>query len=395
MHNFGKPPIYIALSLIVAVIVLKFVQPSAAQSLDCPNRDPIVQSFASGAKWELCWEARAHEGIVLSEIHYTTAGGTRRKVLQSAAVAQIFAVLDDGSARLHQVTDVGLGGEQLGALNSIECPQTLHQHNSKNVLCSQELERGYLYKFHHLTAQAYKLQLHSVSIIGEQAYVIQWSFFDDGIIEPAIGYSGQLAKIGSDGRYGWPLDRDNSIGVGQLTTAYWRLDFDLGGNGANDVVEEMEAVATDDRYRKELNITSIVTETGRTVNPDTKRSWRVRDGEIVNADGQPISYQLEPLHIAHNHIAPDSEPWTVDDIYFTVEAACEQFVSHNPIAGHCGDNVTDFVNGETLSSADLILWYGITSHHLPRDEDEPYRNIHWDSFQLVPRDWTAVSEVVR
>ncbi|MBV7330221.1 PKD domain-containing protein [Chloroflexi bacterium TSY] len=69
--------------------------------------------------------------------------------------------------------------------------------------------------------------------------------------------------------------------------------------------------------------------------------------------------------------------------------SCEKYISHNLRVGGCGDNVTDFTNRENLAGADLVLWYGISFHHIPRDEDEAFMHAHWDGFQLIPRDWTA------
>jgi hypothetical protein len=125
------------------------------------------------------------------------------------------------------------------------------------------------------------------------------------------------------------------------------------------------------------------------VNPERQRSWRIRDGNITNSDGHWVSYHLEPGGHGHRHIGPDYEPWTFEDFYVTRYAACESFVSHNPALGGCGDDVSDFVNGQNVFMADVVIWYGITFHHAPRDEDEPKMPAHWDGFQIVPRDWTA------
>ena len=74
----------------------------------------------------------------------------------------------------------------------------------------------------------------------------------------------------------------------------------------------------------------------------------------------------------------------------TVNKPCERFASHNPEV-QCAADVSKYVNGESLVGQDIVLWYGITFHHLPRDEDEGMVDAHWDGFQLTPRDWTATN----
>ena len=130
------------------------------------------------------------------------------------------------------------------------------------------------------------------------------------------------------------------------------------------------------------------------MNPATKRFWRVRDNTELNTDGFPVSYDILAMDTGHRDVGPTSEPWTFDDIYATRYRGCERFISHNPSdPGGCSSDgdVSDFVNGETLSGEDLVIWFGVTFHHIPRDEDESYMHAHWNHFRLIPRDWTATS----
>ena len=52
-----------------------------------------------------------------------------------------------------------------------------------------------------------------------------------------------------------------------------------------------------------------------------------------------------------------------------------------------------FANGGSLVGADLVVWYGTSFHHLPRDEDEPHMAAHWSGFSIVPRDLTATNAI--
>ena len=385
----------VALAGALSLLLLTQLRSTSAQNGSCSGDYAIDVTLPTTANWQLCWEHSPEAGIVLSEVYFTTATTITRKVLAQANLAQIHTVYDDNSARHHHVTDDGLGGANLLTLDASDCPNgTLLQHNGQNVLCQLIEPRSYIYNHDEDQRQGDKLRLFSVSQINSQNFIVQWDLYDDGSIIPAIGNTGVLSHYGSDAQYGWPLDASgNSFGVGYTNNYYWRLDFDIGGNGANDVVEEFNVTPVVSRTRKALSVTHLLTETGRTLNADLKRSWRVRDELINNADNHKVSYHLEPLWSGNLYVGPSYEPWTNHDIYFTQDKPCEQFISHNPQTGGCGENVTEFTNDESIASADIVLWYGISYHHLPRAEDETYIPVHWDHFVLVPRDWTAVSSL--
>jgi hypothetical protein len=174
---------------------------------------------------------------------------------------------------------------------------------------------------------------------------------------------------------------------------YWRLDFDINGTPNDDQVEELEFTPNGARDLFALGRTPFTTEAARAVSPLTFRSWRVRDTVTTNADGHAISYHLEaePQHLFHG---PSYEPFTQNELYLTVNKTCEKFASHNPTTGGCAGDVSAFVNGESLGGADLVVWYGLSFHHLARDEDQEYMATHWSSFKIVPRDWSATNPLV-
>ena len=175
---------------------------------------------------------------------------------------------------------------------------------------------------------------------------------------------------------------------------YWRLDFDVDGTTNDDRVEELEALPTPGTNRTQLRNTrrAFTTEVARRVAPTGFRSWRVRDLTTRNADNHPISWELLP-NTDHIFRGPAFERWTQREVYVTTWRNCERFATHNPVMGSCqpspNNQVAAFVNGESLSGRDLVVWYGSSFHHLPRDEDEDHMHPHWTGFAIVPRDLTA------
>lgn len=366
-----------------------------AQSGVCTTGSYLEETLPTGARWDLCWSVRTHEGVVLSDIHYTPPAGVRRKVLREASVAQIEVIYDDGAATFYYGSEPGLGDERLLALSATDCPGgLLLNHAERALLCKQVAPRGYLYKYYAQHRQGDALTLFSVSQIGHHLYIVRWGFADDGTIEPEVGDGGRLWRQGRNPEHGWPVPAGgvgSVIGIGYVTNFWWRLNFDLGGNGPNDFVEEFEVNPATSNTRRELTVTPLTTESGRTTDPDKKRSWRVRDGALTNGDGHAISYHLDPKQAGYRYVGSAEQPWNQNDFYATVANPCEKLAVHNPATGGCAEHVAGFANGESIAGADIVLWQRVTAHRLPRAEDTPVLGVQWHGFQLLPRDWSAQS----
>jgi primary-amine oxidase len=361
-----------------------------AQGGVCTTGVYLEETLPTGARWDLCWGERTQEGIVLADIHYTPPSGVRRKVLQEASLAQIEVIYDDGRAAFYYGSEPGLGATQLVTLSSGDCPAgVLLTQSGRTLLCKQTTGRGYLYKYYTQQRQGHAMTLFSASQIGQHLYIVQWRFLDDGTIEPLVGNGGRLLRLGRDLQSGWPVAGDGTVGIGYVTNYWWRLDFDLGGNGANDLVEEFAVNPANSNTRRVSTATPLTTETGRTTDPDQKRSWRVRDGALTNSDGHAISYHLDPTQAGYRYVGPATEPWSQHDLYVTVNQPCERLAIQNPTTGGCAAHVAGYVNGENTAGADIVVWYRATAHRLPRAEDTPLLSVQWQGFQLLPRDWTA------
>lgn len=380
-----------------AVVALAFAVAAlttgpAALAITCPSGSfPIDETLTTGTRWEMCWEEQDAEGVVLRDVHVTPPGETRRRMLKEASIAQIHLVYDDDSARRLLVSEDGLGGASRVALTAADCPSgTLLSNGATDVLCQVTGGRGYAWKYESASAlrQGYWLQLTSVSRTGDLTWIARWRFYDDGTIEPGIGSTGELTVFGGDPDFGQPLGSGGAIGVGWVVSTYWRLDFDIGASPDDDLVERFEVTPSADELRKTLSTTVLASEGGETLDPQLKRSWRVRDASTTNADGHPISYHLEPFEAGHHYVPTVSESWADPDFAVSVYDPCERLAAGNPTAGGCAADLDGFLDGESIDGADVVLWYRTTYHHYPRDEDAPYLGTRWQRYYVIPRDWT-------
>jgi len=362
-------------------------------SSGCTSGQEIHKTLSSGAAWDMCWEERSAEGIVLTDIYYKVPGGASIRVLGEAALSQIQTNFDDGATAQFHATQTGLGSGNLQILTSQDCSGgQLHQSGGRKVLCQYSKPYGFVYKESNTNQQQGELlELFSVSTVGNLSYLVRWRFYDNGIVEPATGLSGTLTRMGGDNRYGWPITSGGNVAVGFTDNYFWRMDFDIGTDNSNDIVEEMTSVPSAGRLEKTSRISTISAETARRFNPENKRSWRIRDAATVNNSGSPISYELLLLNYAHQSYGNNGEAWLQNDFFVTRYDGCEKFAVENSTQGGCGSSLDHFVNNQGLSGEDVVLWHRLSYHHLPRDEDDNRLAVRWNGFQLLPRDWSSTN----
>ncbi|WP_299871017.1 putative Ig domain-containing protein [uncultured Cocleimonas sp.] len=368
--------------LLITIFLLGFSNAHAAE--DCGDEFYVNEIFPNGARWDMCWEHKDREGIIFKSIYFTPKNGSRRMVLNQAAIAQIHVPYDDNGTRFHDLSDLGIGGLNMLEVQADECPSgSLLPFNGKNVLCKQTTKQDISFKSGTNSSNGYYLSLFSVSPVGAYYYIPTWKFFDNGSIEPWMGATGALQRFGTDQSTGWLL-ADDRVGIAHLHNFYWKLDFDLNKTYLDDVVEEINFDLVDGKRQR--SIIPFSKEAARKVNPDTMRHWRVKDKTAKNENGHNISYDVILSEMGHQDIGPTSEPFTHNDFFVTTQKDNERFASHNTSGG---ENLDEFVNGENIVDNDIVVWAGVTFYHMPRSEDAPHMDAHWSHLKIIPRDWMA------
>ncbi len=379
-----------------AVSVLFFTNVAQARpnNTSCPTGNTISKTFSSGAAWDMCWEVRAEEGVVLSDVYYKPRNKTRRRVLGEASLSQIQTEYDDGSATEFLVTQYGLGGSNLQTLNSSMCQGgQLRRHAGRDVLCEVTKSNGYIYRYRNSTRrQGSKLDLYSASNINAREFIIKWSFLENGSIEVASGLTGKFNNRTSNAANGWPVTNQNQIATGFTDHYFWRLDFDIANDNGNDIIEQIRSVPSSDRLTKTKQIQTISSELAASFTPSDKKFWRVKDQSVTNSANQAISYEMVTLNYAQQSKGNSSSAWLKNDMYLTQYNACERFAVQNP-TNNCASNVSQFVNGENINAKDVVVWYRLVHHTLPRDEDFSPAPVQWSHFIMLPRDWTSTNSL--
>jgi hypothetical protein len=190
---------------------------------------------------------------------------------------------------------------------------------------------------------------------GWYRYVSYWRLHADGTIRP---------------RFGFGAVEDSCVCNRHHHHVYWRLDFDVVNATRNDVRE-----FNDPPVSGSSNWHTLGHEVRRARNPQRQRRWRVvnRDGDerctLVPgpSDGSADSFGVGDLW------ALRKRPGEIDDgVGFTTDP--DEARAH----------LNQFVTGESIARADVVLWYAA---HFAHDVHEADADGHIVGPELVPGGW--------
>ena len=323
-----------------------------------PNNQTVT--FHGVTTWDLCFSAVSRYGLIiqLAEFRREPAAPFIR-VLFDGRFSEIFVPYHAGTPRFF---DIGGGpSHPLLALSSADCPPP-RTIIGGGLVCREVRDRGLFYKDDALVQRGEELVLWSVLDAGNYNYIQEWSFRDDGSIAGRAGATGP--------KNGGPNDTR-----GHMHAFTWRLDIDLGGAGGDSVhltkhVEDLTAnpsTATDSEVL-------ITTEAGLGWSPREFSSLDIGDDVLQNGNGRATSYELVP---PRDGVGRHTEGFT-KNVFWVTAANDAQLLARN---------LTTYVNGQNVASADVVVWHTASAHHEEgmRDEDRDTVPVKWVGWELVPQ----------
>lgn len=354
------------------------------------ERESLEASFTAGSRWSLCWDLEPQVGLVISDAVYSTVTGASISILKSASLAQIFVPYDDG---LHEQLDLPAFGSFTANIEKSDCPAGQIFPAQDPVLCTSIQSDGPRYEWYDYsfdtgnhTAEGVCFDLHTITPVDWYTYVNEWEFCDDGTIRGNVGAGGTLApRYFGDDSNSSALGKDGSqLSLAHFHNVFWRVEFDLGGNDDSSLIEINDRSEGAKHWFEE----EVFTVEAKRTTADG-RSWRITSNSVLNSDNHAVSYDInakngDPYRDVEGHA------YTDNDFYVTQYKECEILAAGNTISG-CPSSVDLYQDGESLSRP--VIWVQNGFHHLPRDEDEPIMNEHWQSFSMTPRDLTAKNEL--
>jgi primary-amine oxidase len=176
-----------------------------------------------------------------------------------------------------------------------------------------------------------------------------------------------------------------------------RLDFDLDG-GPNSVTETHTETVPKGPENPHGNAWKTVSRTFATEREAIRdldlteaRSWTVINPESRNAVGGPVGYRLIPGENTVPFATPDSSlrsraGFVNHHLWVTPYDAEERYPAGEfPYQHRGGDGLPRWTEADRpIEDTDVVVWYTMNHHHVPRPEDWPVMPVARLGFMLKP-----------
>lgn len=395
---------------------LEIVQPEGP-SYSVSGREVRWQNW----RFRVGWSAR--EGLVLHEIGYEDQGRLR-PIMHRASLSEMQVPYGDPTKTHNKKNVFDVGEYGIGVMaNSLtlgcDCLGTIHYFDAhmvnmageawtlQNAVCLHEEDFGTLWKHtdwrtnHSEVRRSRRLVVSFFATVGNYDYGFYWYFYQNGDIQMEIKLTGCLS-VGA-----YPPGEQPTHGVLVAPQLYapihqhyfnFRLDMDVDGDGNS--LYEVDSAADPEGpenpyggcYRPTYTLLPRESEAARDAAPDVGRSWLVVNPACRNAVGRPTGYKLMPgAETVRPFARPDSSlmrraGFIAHTLWATAYDESERFaagtyINQNPDP----DGLPKWAaKDRNLENADLVLWYTVGTHHIPRPEDWPVMPVAYAGFMLRP-----------
>ncbi|MEV4639720.1 primary-amine oxidase [Actinoplanes sp. NPDC049548] len=385
--------------------------PAAAKApapAQCAASSMVKETLPNGTTWQLCWRIDERAGLILDNVAIASKNYPQQvQVLESIRLAQLNVPYDSGETEYNDLSDFGFGGGDLETLTGDDCKGGSAREGSdggpqatrRKVLCVSAEPSGLAYRLHSYnfdtgaekvySKQGHDLVLRTISKVGWYEYVTEFRLADDGQISARLGATGDLSPsdyVSAD--KGWPIGKGaRDYASMHYHSAFWRVDFNIDGKGGEKV--EQYDTKVDGRGSMAAKLKTSKTDIAKegTFSKVNRRWWRLVSPTSKNKDGHKRSYEL----VTGADDRYEAHPETTPDVTFTEAHECEKFATGNADP-QCATKKTilDYAKDkETLKNP--VMWVRVGFHHVPRDEDQSPMPLHWQGFDLLPRDFTEMN----
>jgi primary-amine oxidase len=262
------------------------------------------------------------------------------------------------------------------------------------------------------------LVLRAAAVIGNYDYMLDWRFEQDGSIRVAVGATGiietkpakekmptgdHLMGGGGSGEakdeYGHFVG-ENTIGVNHDHFFSFRLDLDVDGQNNTfmaDRLEKRELPAS--THRKSIWVVKpTVAKTERDamidIHMDRPSMWMFVNPNVRGPLGYPTGYEIMPGNTVWSLLDADDgmqkagafcnhqlwvTPYRPDELYAA---------GVYPTQSKGEDGLAVWTKGNRpIENTDIVAWYTMGFHHMPRAEDWPVMPVMWHDFVIRPFDF--------
>ncbi|WP_216823259.1 tyramine oxidase [Limimaricola cinnabarinus] len=389
--------------------------------------------------WSFRWRVDKRPGVVLSNIQADVGEGPR-EILYQAHLSEVFVPYMDPSEGWYWRTYMDSGEYGFGIFMTplragVDCPANatflpalVHADDGSpmeipDAVCIFERDIGDpAWRHFEIFAQtedeavptegrgATELVVRSASEVGNYDYLIDYRFDQAGRMKVMVGSTGLDAVKGvaardmmaetaeEETRYG-TLIAPNLVAPNHDHFFNFRLDFDIDGQ-ANSFMRTaiVAAEAPSDVPRRSLWVTrqempQTEGEARYKINPQTPAMYHVGNMGVTSGLGHHPSYMIAPGDsVAYSPLDTANDPPAMRNPYIDYTMHVTPYDRDERYAGGefaFQSDGTDTIaawmeQDDSIANTDIVTWYTMGFHHIPRMEDWPVMPLMWKGITLAP-----------
>ncbi len=265
-----------------------------------------------------------------------------------------------------------------------------------------------------------ELVFRTVAVVGNYDYVLDWRFEQEGSIKIAIGATGVLEvkpvkeqkftdeKVGDftgKDKEGNPLEFGHLVAPGLDAVDHdhffsFRLDLDVDGTKNtfmdDKLVQYKLGETTGRKTIWAMQPTMVATEgdAKRNVSIEHPEMWRFANTSVKSSLGYPTSFEIMPGETGISLL--DEKDWpqmragySAYNLWVTPYDRDEFYAAGKYVTG---SKATDGLpawtkKNRSIMDTDIVAWYTMGFHHVPRPEDWPQMPTMWHDVTIRPFDF--------
>jgi primary-amine oxidase len=277
----------------------------------------------------------------------------------------------------------------------------------RNAICLHEEDTGLLWKFGEwgrqdgaIRARSRRLTISGLATIGNYVYGLFWYFYQDGTIGVEVKATGIPLPNGHEparcSEWGGAMAECIEGSVHQHIFSF-RFDMAVDGpkNAVREVNSETVPIGPDNPHGNAIRTVTKALESEqaaqRNVNLETARLWKIVNPNVLNRFGEPVGYKLVPGVNALPFLHPDAPvarraQFMFRHFWATRYAPSELYpAGWYPNQHRGGEGLANWTAADRrLENENVVVWYTLNYHHLPRPEDWPVQPVVQAGFHWMP-----------
>lgn len=203
-------------------------------------------------------------------------------------------------------------------------------------------------------------------------------------------------RAGEDDRFGTLLDR-NVLGVNHDHFFSYRLDLDVDGSANSLTIGRMVQERLPEPHPRR-SLWRVLEQTAQTeaegirdMDMHKPETWRIVSTSAKGPLGYPTSYEITSGHNAMTLMTPDDwsqkrAGFSQHQLWVTPRDPAERFAAGDfPTLSRGSEGLPTWTTrNRPIAGTDIVAWFTMGFHHVPRAEDWPVMPTAWHAFEIRP-----------